>query len=332
MPPGPGRRQVCAALAAGLLLPGMAACTRAPGLPLRVGINAWVGYDPLALARDQGLLDTRRVQVVDLSSSSEAMRYLRNGLIDAGALTLDEVLTLVDEGVDLRVVALLSESAGADAVMVHPSIRQVADLRGKVVALEQSTVGGLVLRRMLASAGMSLRDVVVLNREAAQHLPTLRSGRAVAVVSFDPLASVIEQAGFVRLFDSSAMRGVIVDTLAVRAQVLGHRFDDVAEMVAGWNRALRLFAGEPDEVARIMGPTSELAVPDYLRVLGRLKFFEPGHSLAELSGSPPRLAASSADLVSTLREMDRIGAPPDWAQLVAPAPAAAAQKLTGGAP
>lgn len=72
-----------AAVAVGLL--ALQACNPAPNPPLIVGMNAWVGYDPLVLARDQKLLDAQQVKVVELSSSSETLRHFRNGLLDAAA-------------------------------------------------------------------------------------------------------------------------------------------------------------------------------------------------------------------------------------------------------
>ena len=65
---------------------GIVACSEPARPPLVVGINTWVGYDPLVLGRDRGLADARQVKVVELISSAEALRHLRNGLLDAAGL------------------------------------------------------------------------------------------------------------------------------------------------------------------------------------------------------------------------------------------------------
>ena len=318
------RRRLCQAMFAGMLVPTLTACTQPVRLPLTVGSNAWVGYDPLALARDQHLFDTQRIKVVGLSSSSETLRYLRNGLLDAGALTLDEALRLNDEGFDVRVVALLDASTGADVVMGDPSVRQLADLKGRAVAVESTTVGALMLRRLLKAGGMTTGDIQAVHLEATQHLDALRAGRVIASVSYEPIASVLREAGYGKLFDSADMPGDIVDVLVVRNLVLKERPDDVAALVAGWNRGLQAFLQEPEEVARIMGPASDLSPQDYLKVLGQLHFIDPQESLRELSGSPPRLAQSSGPLSTTLQEMGLIRQAPDWAGLVDTGPAMAA--------
>ena len=96
-----------------LMLISLAACQPAHQAPLKVGMNAWVGNDPLVLARDRGLIDPSRVKVVELASGTEVQRSLRNGLLDAAAVTLDEALRLKEVGMDLRVVAVLDVSAAA---------------------------------------------------------------------------------------------------------------------------------------------------------------------------------------------------------------------------
>ena len=68
-----------------VLAMGALACSEPAQPPLMVGVNTWVGYDPLVLARDREAIDAQQVKVVELVSSAEAVRHLRNGLLDAAA-------------------------------------------------------------------------------------------------------------------------------------------------------------------------------------------------------------------------------------------------------
>ena len=58
-PPAPTavtrRRLACALAVCGALL--LRGCGDAPRAPLAVGMGAWVGYDPMVLARDRDLID-----------------------------------------------------------------------------------------------------------------------------------------------------------------------------------------------------------------------------------------------------------------------------------
>lgn len=300
-----------------LMLVLLAACQPPQQAPLKVGMNAWVGYDPLALARDQGLLDVRQVKVIELSSGSETQRNFRNGLIDAAALTLDEALRLADEGLDIRIVAVLSASAGADLVLAGPSVTAPQDLRGKTIAVEGTTVGALMLKRLLQAGQLQPTDVTVRNLEASQHLAALKAGRVEASVSYEPLAGAMREAGFRPIFDSRAMPGDIMDVLVVRAQALTSRPQQVATLVSGWQRGLLALQQQPESSARLLAPGVDLSADDYLVTLKGVQFFSARQSVDLLSGRPKRLGQLAEGLGLTLQAMGLIRDTPDWGRLLA---------------
>ena len=199
------RRWACALAAFASLL--LAGCGDAPKPPLAVGMNAWVGYDPLVLARDRQLIDARRVKVVELASGAEVQRSLRNGLLDAAAVTLDEAFRLREAGMDLLVVAVLDVSAGADVVVAHPSVTSPAALRGQFVAVEDSSVGALMLQRMLQLAGLTRADVKVVNMESSQHLSALRDGLRHAAAC--PAPSHLECPTFRRILRAAESKSLM---------------------------------------------------------------------------------------------------------------------------
>jgi len=319
---GCARRRWLLAVLPGLL--ALAGCNPPAPPPLTVGLNPWIGYDPLVLAREQGQIDPARVKVVELSTNAEVLRHFRNGLLDGIATTLDQTLKLAEEGVDLRIVAVLDASTGADVVMASPELSSPQELRGSRIAVEPSTLGQLMLRRMLDSAGMTLADVTVAPMEASQHLAALQSGRIAAAVSYDPLASQLRTAGFVPVFDSGQMPGEILDVLVVRAEVLASRPADVEALLGAWNDGLASLesdgAGAAAKLARSIGLSSS----DYLQTLSGLRFFSPADSLAYLSGSPAPLRANGERLATSLQAMQLLHRAPDWDRLHDAGPAARA--------
>ena len=319
-----------AGLATGVLTVwlGLAACSEPPVPALTVGMNTWVGYDPLVLARDRQLIDTQQVKVVDLSSSSETLRHFRNGLLDAAALTLDEALRLTDEGFDLRVVAVLDTSTGADVVLVNPAVQSLAQLHGAGIAVEGTTVGALMLERLLQAAGLEQTDVNVVSMEATLHLSALRSGHVSAAVSYEPVAGLLRAAGYKDIFDSRLMPGDIVDVLVVRASTLQERPAQVDALLAGWQRGLQALQESPEAAARLLAPGVELSPEDYLATLQKLTFYTTEQSLELLSGAPPALGQDALRLVTTLQTMGLIKAAPDWRRLLAPEPARRLKKVS----
>jgi len=306
-------------LAALLLM--LVGCGQPPQPPLTVGLNPWIGYDPLVLARERGQIDPTRVKVVELSTNAEVIRNFRNGLLDAVAMTLDQTMKLAQEGIDLRIVAMLDTSAGADAVVASPGLAFPAGLRGSSIAVEPSTVGQLVLLRMLESVGMGLSDVTVVLLEESQHLAALRSGRVAAAVSYDPLAAGLQMQGFVTVFDSRQMAGEILDVLVVRADVLASRAGDVDALLHAWNLGLASMESDGPKAAATLAGSMGLTPSEYLQTLSGLKFFAPADSLAYLSGTPVPLKVQGERLAQTLQSMQVLSKAPDWDRLFDAGPA-----------
>lgn len=293
----------------------LAGCAEAPQPPLRVGVNPWVGYDPLVLAGERRLFDPARIRVVELSSNTESQRALRNGLLDGAALTLDEALRLANAGMDLKIIAVLDVSHGADAVLARPGIQAPADLKGKTIALEQTAVGALVLDRLLRAGDLSNDDVHLVHLEGAQHGNSLANGRADAVITFEPMKSWLAARNFQVIFDSRAMPGEIVDVLVARPDVLEPRLTEWAELLVGWERARRALLADAS-AADPLAPGVELTPEEYRATLAGLTLTGLKDNVRLLSGPSPELTWVGAGVAETLRRLGLIGRSPDWGALL----------------
>ncbi|HRQ47074.1 MAG TPA: ABC transporter substrate-binding protein [Rhodocyclaceae bacterium] len=296
----------------------VSACSEVAHAPLRVGVEPWVGFDPLVLAQDRRAVDPAVVRIVELGSGSESARNLRNGLVEAAALTLGETLRLVEEGLALRIVAVLDVSHGADAILADPSIRDSAGLRGKRIALEESAVAAMLLDRVLADGKLDAEDVRVLPTEASYHESALRSGRANAVITYEPMKSRLVASGYGVVFDSSRMPDEVVDVLVVRAEVLEARPQAVDSLVSAWAAGLAELRAAPARAAELLSSGIELTPEEYLATLDGLRFMDLADSVDMLSGQPAPLARSGAKLADTLLRLGLIRTQPDWAALLAP--------------
>lgn len=299
-----------------MALLALAGCGEPATPPLTVGMNPWVGYDPLVLARDRGLTDPRQLRVVELPSASESLRHLRNGLLDAATLTLDETLRLADSGIDVRIVAMLDASDGGDVVMAAPRITSPALLKGEFIAVENSAVGALLLQRMLEKAGLTRADVRVTNLEVAQHLAALQAGTVAAAVSFEPLAGSMEAAGYRRIFDSSEIPGEVLDVLVVRAEVMEQRPESVDALLRAWYAGLNAFQLDIPGAAQSLALGTDLTPKAYEAVLGGLAFYSRDASERELSGNPAPLVAQASKVADALINIGLIQQAPRWDQLI----------------
>lgn len=186
---------------------------------MRVGSIVFPGYEDLFLARELGLLDERRVRLVELLASTDTLRALATGQLEAAALTLDELMTARADGVDLRAVLVFDVSEGADVVLARAPI-SLKTLAGQRVAVEDGAMGALMLSALLQAAGLTPQQIhkvpITLDRSEA----LFGNGGVDVVVTAEPWAARMEKTGAVRIFDSAAIPGRIVDVLAVRADAL----------------------------------------------------------------------------------------------------------------
>lgn len=308
---------VCASRLAGmlaglLLILLLGACAAPPEPPTRLTVNPWVGYDPLVPARDRGLLDAGSVKVVEVMSSTESQRALRNGLAEAAALTLDEALRLADAGMALRIVALLSDFDCNQAVLARPEIQTPAQLRGRRIAIEETAHSALVLDRLLAAGGLTRADVTLLHAEAVMHAPMLTGGRADAVITFEPMKSQLTGKGFRVIFQGLGTPHEFIDVMVARAELPEAR---IAALRAAWEAGRQALLTDPQGAAALLAPGVELSPAEYLATLDDFRFLTPAENAARLKAAA--LERDAGDLAQLLLERGLLRRTPDWQALTA---------------
>jgi NitT/TauT family transport system substrate-binding protein len=305
-PPDLCRRRLLQACL-GLPLAGLSGCSR-PLPPVRVAGIVWVGYEPLFLARELGHYNQSRLRLVESPSNTASLMSLATGDVEAASLTLDEFLTAREGGLDVRVILVFDESAGADVVMARPQIRALTDLRGKRIGVEHTAVGALMLAKLLEAAGLAADEVVKVALTSERHLAAYRAGEIDAVVSFEPYATQLAQAGAHRLLDSSAFPGLIVDVLAARSEALQAAPDQFRQLCAGYFRALAHLKHDPTEASKLMAQRMGIQSAEVLEALEGVRMLDLADNHAWLNAPRPRLlevARSLADLMLTNRLLMR---------------------------
>lgn len=263
---------------------------------LRLGTNAWLGYEPLYLAKSKEFWSNKQVRLVEYLSSSETIRAFRNNEIDAVALTLDEILLLLKDGIDLKVVLVTDISLGGDAILGQPGIQTVSDLVGKRVAVESGALGAYLLTRAVELNGISLADVEVVHQTANEHAQTFENNIAEAVIGCEPEKSILLKKGATVIFDSSEIPGEIVDVIAVRHEYLKKNPAAVQALLVGWFEAVNFLQNKPIEAATIMSQRMQLSVDEVRDSLNGLKIPSYQENLKFLDGSSPTLITTAKKL------------------------------------
>ncbi|MDH5588929.1 MAG: ABC transporter substrate-binding protein [Gemmatimonadota bacterium] len=260
------------------------ACTPPPDYPLVIGSLDWIGYRPLFLAQEVGLLPADQVHLVELSSETEEIRAFENGQIDVVCVTLEGALQLADAGVDIRIVLVMDVSHGADVVIGGPGIEDISGLVGARVGVETTALGAYVITRALEFAHLTLDGVEIVPLELHEHEQAFLNGSVDAVTTFEPVASRLREEGGRTLFSSRDIPGEIVDVLVVRASALEGRRQAVVSLIRAWVAALEYMESRPDEATAALARMSALSVEDYVRAQRGLRFAGRAENEAFLVG------------------------------------------------
>jgi NitT/TauT family transport system substrate-binding protein len=294
------RRILLGALLAPALIP---ACGKTPS-PLRVGTNIWIGYESLYVAENRGLLARQAIRLITMRNASEVQQALHAGMLEAAAMSLDEALNLVEEGLDLRVVLVMDVSHGADVVLGQPGVSTLQDLRHKRVGVETSALGAVMLQACLEAAGLRPDELRIVDMGIDRHASAFREGEVDAVVTFEPVRSALLREGATLLFDSSMAPGRIVDVLVVTTETLERNPEPVRQLVEGHFKAIDYLRAEPLRAATIMRPRQQLPPEEIVKAFEgvRIPDVSENHRLLSATSGPPELESNADRLMRLMVE------------------------------
>ncbi len=271
-----------------------------PESVLRVGTNVWPGYETLYLAREKEFFKYDEVRLIELLSATDVMAAIRNNSIEAAALTLDEAMTLVSEGVDIKVVMVMDISAGADALVVNEEINNLKQLRDKTIGYEQTAVGAVMLDGILKAGDLQVNQINTSHFTVDEHQAAFENGRVDAVITFEPVTSALLARGGKKLFDSSSIPGRIVDVLVIRSDAInGHR-QGIAKLINSQFRALKHLQDYPAESARLMAPRLGVTADQVGDLFNGLVLPGRAGNLSMFSGEPSVISQTVTSLNTIL--------------------------------
>lgn len=283
-------------LGTGLALAGLGGCGTSQ--PLRVALQSWCGYQFIRLAAREGWYGDS-IQIVDSPTAAESVRALATGAADVAGLTLDEVLVLAEQGVDLRVILIADVSSGADVVLAHPEVGNIAGLRGKRIGVEATSLGAIMIAELLDAAGLQRQDVEVVAM-GEDHLRAWQAQPLDAIVTYEPARSRLTTAGLVPIFDSRSLPQTIIDVVAVRRDAELLHGPQLKTLVAGHFRALELWRTNPIDTAYRLAPFIGVAPEQVADVYQGLDLPDVAYNLHDLAGPSDDLRRSTVKVAQIL--------------------------------
>ncbi|MAX56765.1 MAG: nitrate ABC transporter substrate-binding protein [Alcanivoracaceae bacterium] len=258
----------------------------------RVAWTIYAGSMPLGYAEETGILDKWGdkygidVSAVQLNDYIEAQNQYTAGEFDAViAITLDAMTIPAASGVDSTVAVLLNASNGSDGLVVKGTGKTVADLRGQSINLVEFSGSHYLLARALSEAGMSERDVTVVNTSDADIIAAFQASESQAVVTWKPqLSEIVAQNPNTTVpFDSADIPNEITDALLIHTETLAAHPELGKALAGAWYEVISMLQpGHPkrDEVIADMAEAVGTDREGFLKQMSTLNFFSADDAAA----------------------------------------------------
>lgn len=245
---------------------------------VKIAISTWSGFGPLFIARDKGFFKKHGVDmdIEYIQGLAERKQALAGKKIDSLAITFDIVSQTASAGLPLKVVWALADSAGGDGILVKDGINSIQDLKGKNVAFDYGTAAHVFLTSVLDKAGMTEKDIKMVQMTGGDAGAAFVSGKIDAAVTWEPwLSKATKETKGKALVTSKDFPGLIVDTIAFHEDFAKANPEVVQGVVAAMKEAMEWYATNQDEGNKIMAQglkISEQEMKENLQVVKLINY------------------------------------------------------------
>lgn len=277
-------------LASGLCLwPLLAECAEPTPQPVRLGLNAWPGYQVLVLAEREGCFAAQglAVEIVPMESAAAVAEAFAAGRIDLMAVTLAELLDVHRDGRRRpEIVHVTDASEGADVLLARDGVTTADDLRGRRLGVEPGPLGEFMVQRFLAANGLCADDLQLVPMPQAAMPDAMAAGRVDAVVTHPPVSLLVaEQSATTTLFSSADIPGEVVDVVVADVAWLDARPDFVERLHAALEAAHQHLLSDPGAAAAAMAKVCGMSEAEWRRATAGIEFYDAIHQANLLWGS-----------------------------------------------
>lgn len=262
------------------------ACTCEAPQRLRVGMMPGAGCSPLLLAAQQNIFQRQGllVEFESFSTRTVAAKTWDPQKFDLLCLNLAELL-LVPEL--YQVVLIPNYSQGADVLIARKDAgTSLNDLKGARIGVPPVSMGELLLGRALEQHALAREDFTVLPEDSEDLREALQKSEIQLAVTAPPYSlEILKNPEMQIVFRSTSMPGEIIDTIAVRADLLQTSPQLLSKMESVWQDTLLYMNHESTAAWSTLAESTRLPITtfaqdykfltleeqrDYLKPEGRL--------------------------------------------------------------
>jgi NitT/TauT family transport system substrate-binding protein len=251
--------------------------------PFKIAFNTWLGYSPLVIAKEKGFLRERGLdaQITFLEGIGEKNAALLRGDIDGVGHTADSAVTSNAAGVDGQIVYVFDESYGADGILANDSIKTVADLKGKRVALEPGFTGHFFILSLLEEAHLTPQDIQTVAMDTGSAGSAFLAGKVDAAATWEPwIGKAKDRTDGKVLVTSRDRPGLIIDVLYMNRSTINARPNDVRKLVDAMDEATTWYRQHPAEGDQIIAKFWKLPLAEAKDTVAGVRFFDRAQNAA----------------------------------------------------
>lgn len=186
-------------------------------IAIAVGGKAAFYYLPLTIAEQLGYFRAEGldVEISDFAGGSRALQAVVGGSADVVSGAYEHTINLQSKGQKFQAFVLQGRAPAISvgiSLKTMPHYKTVADLKGKKIGISApGSSTNMVANLILSRAGLKSSDVSFIGvGTAAGAMTAFRSGQIDAMSNVDPVMTMLEQKGEVRLIaDTRTLKGTL---------------------------------------------------------------------------------------------------------------------------
>ncbi len=284
-----------------------------------LGSPPWIGYTPLYVAVEKGFFREAGLDLdyKEFSSGTEVNDAFSAGRLDGTANVTSDMVALAAYGTDFKIVMAADNSLGGDGILARNSVKNIADFKGKTVAVEQGGVSHFFLLQVLKEVGLSGSDIKLVNVTPGAAAAAYQSGKADVAVTYSPFlakANQTQKDGRI-IFDTSKMPTAIMDVYSFSTKFIEANPGAMEAFVKGILKSLDFIKTNPTEAYTIAGKRLKLSPEEVEAELKGVRLIDKETNLEVLNTS---LLPHLEDLSDFLLEQNQIQKAPDLSKLIDP--------------
>ena len=251
------RRTVLAAGLALLLAPQIVACSRKPESKagrrvLRVGDQRGSTRALLNAAGELASIPYP-VEWALFAVGAPLIEAMKAGAVDFGYVGSSTMTFGLAANAPLKAISTWQIEGVGSALLVPPdsSIRTLADLRGKRIAVVRGSPGHLLVAQALRSAGIPIDAVTIVNLAPGDAKAALGAHAVDAWSIWDPYFAIGQQQDHLRPLASSAQFGGEVETGVATLEAIADKRTELLDFIGRVRRGYAWAEANPEKYAEV---------------------------------------------------------------------------------